>query len=80
MDPERSLLCSQQPATVPYPEPDESSSHPHFVLCTCLCSSADETIRCSHYSLSAYFTNEKPNLLLLTAVRKVTRKGGSSVR
>jgi hypothetical protein len=28
MEPEGSLSCTQQPATGPYPEPDESS--PHF--------------------------------------------------
>jgi hypothetical protein len=27
MEPESSLLCSQQTATGPYPEPDESISH-----------------------------------------------------
>jgi len=27
MECEGSLLCSQQPATSPYPEPDESNSH-----------------------------------------------------
>jgi hypothetical protein len=25
-----SLLCSQQPATGPYPEPDESNKHPTY--------------------------------------------------
>jgi hypothetical protein len=28
MEPEGSLLCSQQPAIGPYPEADESSPHP----------------------------------------------------
>jgi len=28
MEPQDSLLCSQEPASGPYPEPDESSSHP----------------------------------------------------
>jgi hypothetical protein len=32
MEPEGSLLCSQQPATVPYPEPDESSPHPPTIF------------------------------------------------
>jgi len=27
MDPIGSLLCSQQPETGPYPEPEESSAH-----------------------------------------------------
>jgi hypothetical protein len=31
MEPEGSLLCSQDPATDPYPEPDESSAY-HFIL------------------------------------------------
>jgi hypothetical protein len=30
MEHERSFQCSQVPATGPYPEPDESSPHPHF--------------------------------------------------
>jgi hypothetical protein len=29
MKPEDSLSCSQEPATCPYPEPDESSPHTH---------------------------------------------------
>jgi hypothetical protein len=28
MEPERSLSFSQEPATGPYPEPDESNLHP----------------------------------------------------
>jgi hypothetical protein len=32
MEPEGSLSCSQEPATVPYPEPDESNSHPPTVF------------------------------------------------
>jgi hypothetical protein len=27
MEPKFSLLCSQEPATGPYPEPDESNPH-----------------------------------------------------
>jgi hypothetical protein len=27
-----SLPCSQEPATLPCPEPDESSSHPHILF------------------------------------------------
>jgi hypothetical protein len=29
MEDERSLQCSQEPTTDPYPEPDKSSPHPH---------------------------------------------------
>jgi hypothetical protein len=33
MEPESSLQCSQEPATNPYPEPDESSPHlPHRIF------------------------------------------------
>jgi len=32
MKPEGSLLCSQEPATNPYPEPDESSPEPPSLL------------------------------------------------
>ena len=32
MEPEGSLPQSQVPATCPYPEPDQSSSHPHIPL------------------------------------------------
>jgi hypothetical protein len=32
MEPEDSLLCSQKPATGPYPEPEESSSHSHAIF------------------------------------------------
>jgi hypothetical protein len=31
MQPEGSLLCLKQPATDPYPEPDESSPDPHSI-------------------------------------------------
>jgi hypothetical protein len=32
MEPECSLLCSQEPATVPYPEPPQSNPHPPAVF------------------------------------------------
>jgi hypothetical protein len=33
MEPEGSLLCSQEPSTVPYPEPDEFNPyHPILLL------------------------------------------------
>jgi hypothetical protein len=32
MEPEGSILFSQQPAPGPYPEPDESSPHPQTLL------------------------------------------------
>jgi hypothetical protein len=31
MEPEGSLLCSQEPATGPRPEPYESIPHPHII-------------------------------------------------
>jgi hypothetical protein len=30
IEPKHSLLCSQKPATAPYPQPDESSPHSHM--------------------------------------------------
>jgi hypothetical protein len=32
MEPEGSLLCSQEPATCPYPEPKESNPHPQTLF------------------------------------------------
>jgi hypothetical protein len=32
IEPEGSLPCLQEPATSPYPEPDESSPHPPFLF------------------------------------------------
>jgi hypothetical protein len=32
MEPQGSLLCSQELATGPYPEPDQSSLHSHTLL------------------------------------------------
>jgi hypothetical protein len=32
MEPEGSLPCSQEPATDPYTESDESSIHPHILF------------------------------------------------
>jgi hypothetical protein len=32
MEPEGSLPCSQQPATCPYPEPNESNPHPQTLF------------------------------------------------
>jgi hypothetical protein len=32
MEPEGLLSCSQEPAIDPYPEPDESSSHPPILF------------------------------------------------
>jgi hypothetical protein len=54
MEPRCSLLCSQDPATGPYPELDESSAHPSTLVLYCYChdgvdnvsatSAADRTI------------------------------------
>jgi hypothetical protein len=32
MEPKGSLLCSQEPATCPYPEPNESNPHPQTLF------------------------------------------------
>jgi hypothetical protein len=32
MEPDISLSCSQEPATGPYPQPDETSPHSHIIL------------------------------------------------
>jgi hypothetical protein len=32
MEQDGSLLCSQQPATDPYPKPEESNSHPYITF------------------------------------------------
>jgi hypothetical protein len=32
MEPEGTILCSQEATTGPYFEPDESSSQPHFLV------------------------------------------------
>jgi len=59
MEPISSLPCSQGPTTGPYPEPDESSPHPHNLFQIRLNITLNVTLNLSS-EISTHGTSEKP--------------------
>jgi hypothetical protein len=67
MEPEDSILCSQEPSTGPYPEPDESSPYPSTYF------SKIPLLLSSHLRLSLanglFFSGRKPVRIPLLPIR-----------
>jgi hypothetical protein len=62
VEPKASLLCSQQPAIGPYPEPDESILHPPYILQISYNIILSVTSGSSKWPLSFRFSHPKPSM------------------
>jgi hypothetical protein len=69
---EGSLLCSQEPTTDPYPEPDESSPHSHRQFSTIL---KKLCFRATRYCFQDWtFTNIKSSMIKCPYIQKTSWK------